>query len=197
LRDFVLDDEFLRSCVDLHEETREKILSQLRAFSENPRDRDLGVARVEGQKDVLSLPVDGAHCIFLRRVRSITTLLFVTENKSASTSVTSKRSMNTDDVVLAPVHALETLLVEEKYLPLARHLLKAPAATAELQFHFKEIEEILNAHLPPEARQFVNWWANQKSGKRAHAFAWMAAGWLIPKVDIKADRVTFKRRGSY
>lgn len=67
--------------------------------------------------------------------------------------------------------------------------------TAELQFHFKEIEEILNAHLPPEARQFVNWWANQKSGKRAHAFAWMAAGWLIPKVDIKADRVTFKRRG--
>ena len=71
------------------------------------------------------------------------------------------------------------------------------AATAELQFHFKEIEEILNAHLPPEARQFVNWWANQKSGKRAHAFAWMAAGWLIPKVDIKADRVTFKRRGSY
>ena len=103
--------------------------------------------------------------------------------------------MNTDDVVLAPVHALETLLVEEKYLPLARHLLKAPAATAELQFHFKEIEEILNAHLPPEARQFVNWWANQKSGKPAHAFAWMAAGWLIPKVDIKADRVTFKRRG--
>ena len=90
---------------------------------------------------------------------------------------------------------LETLLVEEKYLPLARHLLKAPAATAELQFHFKEIEEILNAHLPPEARQFVNWWANQKSGKPAHAFAWMAAGWLIPKVDIKADRVTFKRRG--
>ena len=41
---------------------------------------------------------------------------------------------NTDDVVLASVHALETLLVEEKYLPLARHLLKVPAATAELQF---------------------------------------------------------------
>ena len=41
---------------------------------------------------------------------------------------------NTDDVVLASVHALETLLVEEKYLPLARHLLNVPAATAELQF---------------------------------------------------------------
>jgi len=41
---------------------------------------------------------------------------------------------NTDDVVLASVHALETLHVEEKYLPLARHLLKVAAATAELQF---------------------------------------------------------------
>ena len=57
-----------------------------------------------------------------------------------------------------------------------------------------EIEEILNAHLPPEARQFHNWWANQKSGKRAQSFAWMAAGWVVSKADIKADLVKFTRQ---
>jgi hypothetical protein len=102
--------------------------------------------------------------------------------------------MNTDLTVIAPVEALERLLVEEKYLLLTKHLLAVPAATRDLQFRVAEIEGIVRAHLPPEARRFPNWWANQKTGKRPQAFAWMAAGWLVSKVDIDADLVKFSRQ---
>jgi hypothetical protein len=194
MKDFVLDDGFLQSCIDLPHETREKIVSQLQAFSDGPRDRDLGVSRVDGSKHILSLPVDDTYRILLRREKPVTTLLFVVENSSTPSLAISRRGITPDHMVIAPVGALETLLVEGKYLLLAKHLLKVPNATRELQFQVSDIERILNAHLPPEARRFPNWWANQKSGKRAHAFAWMAAGWLVSKVDIKAQLVKFIRR---
>jgi hypothetical protein len=92
------------------------------------------------------------------------------------------------------VDALEKLLVEGKYLLFAEHLLTVPAVTTDLQFRFAEIEGIIRAHLPPEARRFPNWWGNQKTGKRPQAFAWMAAGWLVSKVDIDADLVNFSRK---
>src|SRR5215471_6455032 len=99
-------------------------------------------------------------------------------------------------MVIARVDALGKLLVEEKYLLLAKHLLTVPAATRNLQFHVAEIEGILRAHLPPEARRFPNWWANQKTGKRPQAFAWMAAGWLVSKVDVDGEFVTFSRQNA-
>ena len=79
---------------------------------------------------------------------------------------------------------------------LRKHLLTVPAATRDLQFHIAEIEGIVCAHLPPEARRFPNWWANQKTGKRPQAFAWMAAGWLVSKVDVDGNPVKFSRRRS-
>jgi hypothetical protein len=178
----------------LPEKTRGRIVSQLQAFSADPRDRNLGVVRVEESKHTLSLPIDGTYRLLLRHEKPVTTLLAVTETNSPSTLVPSKRRTGPDQMVIAPVEALATLLVEGKYLLLAKHLLKVPATTRELRFEFSEIEEIVNAHLPPEARRFSNWWANQKSGKRAHAFSWMAAGWLVSKVDIDADVVRFTRR---
>ena len=195
MKDFVLDDGFLQSCIDLPEEIREKIVSQLRAFAESPRDRDLGVSRLEGSKHNLSLCVDHTYRIVLRREKSVTTLLFVAEN-SPSTLPLSKRGVSPDHMVIAPVDALERLLVEGKYLLLAKHLVTVPATTRELQFKVLEIEKILNAHLPPEARRFPGWWANQKSGKRAQAFAWMAAGWLVSKIDFDANFVRFIRRNT-
>ena len=194
MRDFLLDDGFLQSCIDLPEEIREKIVSQLQAFSVRPRDRELGVERVEGSKHILSLPVDDIYRIVLHRDKSITTLFLVAENNSTSARGCSKRRISLEHMVTAPVDALETLLVEEKYLLLAKYLLSVPAATRELQFKVAEIEKILNAHLPPEARRFPGWWANQKSGKRAQAFAWMAAGWLVSKVDFNSKLVKFIRR---
>jgi len=190
MKDFVLDDGFLQSCIDLSEEIREKIVSQLQAFAANPRDRDLGVSRVEGSRQIISLPVDHTYHIVLRR-ESVTTLLCVADN-SPSERPLLKRGASPDHMVIAPVDALERLLVEGKYLSLAKHLVNIPTATRELEYKISEIEKILNAHLPPEARRFPNWWANQKSGKRAQAFAWMAAGWLA-SVDIDASVVRFRR----
>jgi hypothetical protein len=196
VRDFVLHDGFLQSCINLPEATREKIVSQLQAYSTDPRDRDLGVARVEGSKHILTLPIDDTYRILLRREKPVTILLVVTETNSPSTLAHSVKAANPDQMVLAPLDALATLLVEEKYLALAKHLLSVPASTRELRFEFSEIEEIINAHLPPEARRFPNWWANQKTSKRAHAFSWMAAGWLVSKVDIDGDVVQFVRRNA-
>jgi len=194
MKDFVLDDGFLASCIHLPDTIREKIVSQLQAFTRGYRDRVHGVARVEGAKDLLSVPVDDVYRIILRRERSLTTLLFVTGNNSLSTLVLSKRRISPEHMVIAPLDALETLLVEGKYLLLAKDLLKVRGTIKEVQFRFSDMEGILSAHLPPEARRFTNWWTNQKSGKRAHAFAWMASGWLVSKVDLNADLVKFVRR---
>jgi len=187
MKDFVLADRFLQSCIDLPEDLRRKIVSRLRALARDPRDRGLGVARVEGSGSILSLPVDGDYRLFFRREKRAMILLSVGD-------LVSNYGMNADPMVIAPVDALETLLVEEKYLPLAKHLLAVPAATTDLQFHIAEIEGIVRAHLPPEARRFPNWWANQKTGKRPQAFAWMAAGWLVSKVDVDRDLVKFSRQ---
>jgi hypothetical protein len=142
---------------------------------------------VEGSGSILSLPVDEDYRIFFRRGKQATILISVAE-------LVSNFGMNADLNVIGPVDALEKLLVEEKYLLLAKHLLTVPAPITDLQFHVAEIEGIVRAHLPPEARRFPNWWANQKTGKRPQSFAWMAAGWLVSKVDIDAGVVKFSRQ---
>src|SRR5262245_37725975 len=182
MKDFVLADCFLPSCIDLPEELRRTMIPPLRALARDPRDRRLGVARVEGSVGTLSLPIAESYRIFFRREKQKTILLSVADHVS-------NFEMDAELMVLAPVDALEKLLVEEKYLLLARHLLTVPAATADLQFHVAEIEAIVRAHLPPEARRFPNWWANQKTGKRPQSFAWMAAGWLVSKIDLDANLV--------
>jgi hypothetical protein len=187
MKDFVLADRFLQTCIDLPEDLRRKIVSQLQALAKDPRDRSLGVARVEGSGSVFSLPIDQDYRIFFRREKQAMILLSVAD-------LVSNFGTSADLMVIAPVAALEKLLVEEKYLLLAKHLLTVPAATTDLQFHIAEIEGIVRAHLPPEARRFPNWWSNQKTGKRPQAFAWMAAGWLVSKVDVDADLVRFSRR---
>jgi len=194
MRTFLLDDGFLPSSIDLPEETREKVVTQLRLFARSHRDRDFRALRVEGSRRILSLPVDDTYRIVMRRENGDVTLLFIADNNSSSTLVASERKTSPSLSVAAPLDALETLLVEEKYLLLAKHLLSIPVATKDLEFRIPEIEKIIRAHLPPEARRFHNWWANQKSGKRAQAFAWMAAGWLVSKVDFNSGLVKFVRQ---
>jgi hypothetical protein len=187
MKDFILADRFLQSCIDLPEDLRRKIVSRLRTLARDPRDRRLGVTRVEGSGSILSLPVDEDYRIFFRREKQATILLSVVD-------LVSNFGINAALMGIAPVDALEKLLVEEKFLLLAKHLLTVPAATTDLQFHVAEIEGIVSAHLPPEARRFPNWWANQKTGKRPQAFAWIAAGWLVNKVDLDAGLVKFSRQ---
>jgi hypothetical protein len=187
MKDFLLADRFLQSCIDLPEDLRRQIVARLRALARDPRGQRLDVARVEGSGSVLSLPVDEDYRIFFRREKQATVLLSVGD-------VVTNYGVSAALMVIAPVDALEKLLVEEKYLLLAKHLLTVPASTTDLQFHIAEIEGIVRAHLPPDARRFPNWWANQKSGKRPQSFAWMSAGWLVSKVDIDGDLVKFSRQ---
>src|SRR5437773_2122458 len=104
MKDFILADRFLQSCIDLPEDLRRKIVSQLRALARDPRDLRLGVARVEGSGGVLSLPVEEDYRIFFRREKQATILLLVAD-------VVSNFGMNADPMVIAPVDALEKLLV--------------------------------------------------------------------------------------
>jgi hypothetical protein len=187
MKDFVLADGFIQSCIDLPEDLRTKIVARLRVLARDPRDSRLGVARVEGSAGILSLPVDEDYRILFRRDRQAMMLLSVA-------GIVSNLRTKAELKVIAPVDALERLLVEEKYLLFAQHLLTVPAAITDVQFRFAEVEKIVGAHLPPEARRFPNWWANQKTGKSAQAFAWMAAGWLVSKVDVAADVVKFSRK---
>jgi len=99
-----------------------------------------------------------------------------------SNSVTSKHSMNTQEVVSRRLHAIETLLVEEKYLPLADNSLKEfrtsrPRTPVYLSGNRRAPERTANAG----DRPFVQWWANQKSGQRAQAFAWIGRRMADPE----------------
>jgi len=108
MKDFILADRFLQSCIDLPEDLRRKIVSRLRALARDPRNRRLGVARVEGSGSILSLPVDEGYRIFFRREKQATILLSVA-------GLVSNFGMNADLIVIASVDALEKLLVEEKF----------------------------------------------------------------------------------
>jgi hypothetical protein len=190
MKDFMLEASFLKSSVDLPMKVRKEIVSQLEVFSRNPGNRNLDLTRLEGSNRLHALRIDSGPRIILRLDKSAASLLFV--EIDGSVYPRSTHSPRVQERVIAPVEALEGLLVQEKYLPLTRYLLQMDSKIREVEFRFVELERIINAHLPPEARQFPNWWANQKSGKRAQAFAWMAAGWIVIKVELKAGLVKLK-----
>ena len=58
---------------------------------------------------------------------------------------------------------------------------------------FDEMERILGFALPPSARTYREWWANQRSGGHSQTKGWQDAGWQVWKVDLSAQRVTFRR----
>jgi hypothetical protein len=186
MKDFLLGPAFLRSSVDLPMTVRENIIEALEMFSRDPRNRELDLSRLEGSKSLYALRIASGERIILRSGKSPIPLLIV-ESGNGETPLPA------DEGVIAPVEAIQTLLVQEKYLPLARRLLSLDSKTREVEFPFAELEKIVGAHFPPEARQYPNWWANQKSGNRAQSFAWMAAGWIVDRLDIKARLVRMKR----
>jgi mRNA-degrading endonuclease RelE of RelBE toxin-antitoxin system len=201
MKDLVIEEAFLKSAVNLPLKIREKIVSQLLTFTKHPDDPDLDLQRLEGSKEFRSMRVDDTYRMIIRIEKAASTLVAVATRDSpysldakprAATPV-HKPGAYANDIVIAPVDALDKLLVEEKYLALTKRLLELAEKSREVQFQFPEIETMLDAHLPPEARKFPNWWGNQKTGKRAHAFAWMAAGWVVSNVDIRTGIVKFAR----
>ena len=78
-----------------------------------------------------------------------------------------------------------------KYEPLAERLRreKGESWTAS----FAEVEKVLGFALPPSARTYREWWANQQGGGHSQTKGWQDAGWRVWKVDLRDEQVTFRR----
>jgi DNA-binding transcriptional regulator YiaG len=61
----------------------------------------------------------------------------------------------------------------------------------EVQLSFAEIEALMNATLPPSAREARAWWGNREDG--VQAAAWLRAGYRAARVDLDAQQVTFRK----
>ena len=79
-----------------------------------------------------------------------------------------------------------------KYDPLRDHLMGQRGD--RWQATFREIEALLGARLPPSARRYRPWWANDGGLLRVQAHAWLKAGWRTADVDMAGERVTFERQ---
>lgn len=80
-----------------------------------------------------------------------------------------------------------------KYDPLRDHLKANPNNAVRMTF--REIETVLGAKLPPSARRYAFWWANDRTGNHSQAYAWMSAGRSVAQLDLVDQRVMFIRTG--
>jgi hypothetical protein len=79
-----------------------------------------------------------------------------------------------------------------KYHPLFEHLLFN--GHGQVTMTFAEIEAVLDARLPPSARNREEWWSNSPNG-HSQARAWMRAGYKTSRVDLSGRKVTFTLKG--
>jgi hypothetical protein len=78
-----------------------------------------------------------------------------------------------------------------KYNPLRHYL--AGRDEAAVRLSFRRIEEILGTKLPPSARLYHHWWANDTTGNHSQASAWLLAGRRVTLLDLIEQRVVFVR----
>src|SRR5262249_35061766 len=78
-----------------------------------------------------------------------------------------------------------------RYQPLADFL--AARRQGEWEADFAEIESRLGRRLPPAAKKYPAWWANQRSPGHAQARGWRSVGWRTSGLDLKRQRVRFVR----
>jgi hypothetical protein len=76
-----------------------------------------------------------------------------------------------------------------KYEPLRRFLEKA--TTAEVLLTFSEIEKIVGFQLP-RSQTVRAWWSNNPDNN-VMTKEWLAAGYKTEQVDIKAQKLVFRR----
>ena len=78
-----------------------------------------------------------------------------------------------------------------KYHPIAAYL--SGQRSNEVRLSFADLERILGGPLPASARIHRAWWSN---GGRAQSSSWIEAGWVVGKVDMQAQTLTFFRRAA-
>jgi len=81
-----------------------------------------------------------------------------------------------------------------KYSPLKNHLIQL-AKQGQLQWSasFLQVEGVLGASLPPSARIYPEWWANENpdSTTKSQCKAWALAGWKTAHINIAKQQVSF------
>jgi hypothetical protein len=81
-----------------------------------------------------------------------------------------------------------------RYQPLADFL--ASRDESEWDASFAEIESRLGFSLPPAARKYPAWWANQRGAGHAQTHGWRSVGWRTTRLDLARKRVRFVRERS-
>jgi CBS domain-containing protein len=84
----------------------------------------------------------------------------------------------------------ETSPGDSRYAPLALYL--EGVQQDQIQLTFQDIERILGDSLPPSARQWRSWWANDTT-HHPHAQEWLTVGWRVARIAMTEERVTFAR----
>ena len=64
--------------------------------------------------------------------------------------------------------------------------------TREWRASFSEVEAVIGDNLPPSARHYQAWWANDPT--HSQGAAWAAAGWETAEVDLAGETLLFRRR---
>jgi hypothetical protein len=66
-----------------------------------------------------------------------------------------------------------------------------------LMMTFKEIEQIIEEHLPESAHRYRAWWGTEigalTGAEPSQCRAWRDAGWEVESADLKAEEVTFRK----
>jgi DNA-binding XRE family transcriptional regulator len=63
---------------------------------------------------------------------------------------------------------------------------------AEITLTFAHIEDLIEGRLPDSARTKRAWWSNRSKGA-LQANAWMQAGYLVDRLDLAQETVTFRK----
>jgi len=84
-----------------------------------------------------------------------------------------------------------------KYDPLTRWLRNQPSNRAWVTFEDIEAKDKIGIDLPPSAKQYREWWANETDPKTRHrqCRAWLDADWEVEDVDLSREIVTFRKLG--
>ena len=80
-----------------------------------------------------------------------------------------------------------------KYQPLLEYLQRSHQR--EVTLTFAQVEVLINRVLPDTARAKRAWWSNRTKGA-LQASAWMEAGYLVDKLDLAEEFVTFRKRSN-
>jgi hypothetical protein len=70
-----------------------------------------------------------------------------------------------------------------------------------LMITFKEIEQIIEEHLPESAHKYRAWWGTESGAltraESSQCHAWRDAGWEVESVDLRTEEVTFRKASTH